>query len=154
MMFDRKTGDQRFMAMMQDFIKTNYNKDVSTEDFKRAVEKHMTQEMNLDGNGRMDWFFNQWVYGTEVPSYKLEYTFSGDTLTGRVTQSGVSDNFAMLVPVYIDMGKGWVRLGSARLRGNTTVDLGQIKLPQAPKKLALAALKDVLAVSVENQKGK
>ena len=43
---------------------------------------------------------------------------------------------------------------SATLRGNTTVDLGQIKLPQAPKKLAVAALKDVLAVSVENQKGK
>ena len=154
MMFDRKTGDERFIAMMHDFIKTNYNKDVSTEDFKRAVEKHMTQEMNLDGNARMDWFFNQWVYGTEVPSYKLEYTVNGDVLTGKVTQSGVSDNFAMLVPVYIDMGKGWVRLGSATLRGNTTVDLGQIKLPQQPKKLAVAALKDVLAVSIENQKGK
>jgi hypothetical protein len=154
MMFDRKTGDQRFMAMMQDFIKTNYNKDVSTEDFKRSVEKHMTPEMNLDGNGRMDWFFNQWVYGTEVPSYKLEYTINGDTLSGKVTQSGVSDNFAMLVPVYLDFGKGWVRLGSATLRGNTTVDLGQIKLPQQPKKLAVAALKDVLAVNVENQKGK
>ncbi|HEX6183367.1 MAG TPA: carboxypeptidase regulatory-like domain-containing protein [Pyrinomonadaceae bacterium] len=154
MMFDRKTGDQRFMAMMQDFIKTHYNKDVSTEDFKRAVEKHMTQEMNLDGNARMDWFFNEWVYGTEVPSYKLEYSVNGDTLTGRVTQSGVSDKFSMLVPIYIDFGKGWVRLGSATLRGNTTVELGQIKLPQAPKKLAVAALKDVLAVSVENQKGK
>ncbi|HEX8353882.1 MAG TPA: carboxypeptidase regulatory-like domain-containing protein [Pyrinomonadaceae bacterium] len=154
MMFDRKTGDQRFTAMMQDFIKTHYNKDVSTEDFKRAVEKHMTEEMNLDGNARMDWFFNQWVYGTEVPSYKLEYSVNGDTLTGRVTQSGVSENFAMLVPVYVDMGKGWVRLGSARLRGNTTVDLGQIKLPHAPKRLAAAALKDVLAVSVENQKDK
>jgi Carboxypeptidase regulatory-like domain/Peptidase family M1 domain len=154
MMFDRKTGDQRFMAMMQDFIKTHYNKDVSTEDFKRAVEKHMTPEMNLDGNARMDWFFNEWVYGTEVPSYKLEYSVNGDTLSGKVTQSGVSDKFAMLVPVYIDFGKGWVRLGSATLRGNTTVDLGQIKLPQAPKKLAVAALKDVLAVSVENQKGK
>jgi len=60
----------------------------------------------------------------------------------------------MLVPVYLDFGKGWVRLGSATLRGNTTVDLGQIKLPQQPKKLAIAALKDVLAVNVENQKGK
>ncbi len=82
MMFDRKTGDQRFTAMMQDFIKTHYNKDVSTEDFKRAVEKHMTEEMNLDGNARMDWFFNQWVYGTEVPSYKLEYSVNGDIADG------------------------------------------------------------------------
>ena len=152
MMFEAKTGDQRFQAMMQDFVKTHYNKDVSTEDFKLAVEKHMTPEMNLGGNARMDWFFDEWVYGTDVPSYKLEYSVSGDTLTGRVTQSGVSDSFAMLVPIYIDFGKGWVRLGSAKLRGNTTVELGQIKLPQTPKKLAVAALKDVLAVSVENQK--
>lgn len=152
MMFDRKTGDQRFTAMMQDFIKTHYNKDVSTEDFKRAIEKHMTPEMNIDENGRMDWFFNQWVYGTEVPSYKLEYSVNGDLLTGRVTQSGVSDNFAMLVPVYVDMGKGWIRLGAATIRGNSTTDLGQIRLPQTPKRVAIAPYKDVLALSVENQK--
>ena len=154
MMFDRKTGDQRFIAMMQDFIKTHYNQDVSTEDFKRAVEKHMTAEMDLDGNRRMDWFFNQWVYGTEVPSYKLEYSIEGDTVSGRITQSGVSDNFAMLVPVYVDLGKGWMRLGAATVRGNTSVELGKIKMPQPPKKLAVGALKDVLAVSVENQKVK
>jgi aminopeptidase N len=152
MMFDRKTGDKRFMEMMQDFIKTNYNKDVSTEDFKRAVEKHMTPEMDIDENGRMDWFFNQWVYGTEVPSYRFEYAVNGDILTGRVTQSGVSDNFAMLVPVYVDLGKGWVRLGAATIRGNSTTDLGQIRLPQAPKKVALAPYKDVLALSIENKK--
>jgi hypothetical protein len=152
MMFDRKTGDQRFSAMMQDFVKTNYNKDVSTEDFKRAVERHMTPEMDLEGNRRMDWFFNEWVYGTEAPSYRFEYSMSGDMMTGRITQSGVSDNFQMRVPVYLDFGKGWVRLGAATIRGNATVELGQIKLPQPPKRAAVAALKDVLALSVENDK--
>ena len=152
MMFDRKTGDKRFVGMMHDFIKTHYNKDVSTEDFKRAVEKHITPEMDLDENGRLDWFFNQWVYGTEVPSYRFEYSVNGDVLTGRVTQSGVSDGFAMLVPVYVDLGKGWVRLGAATIRGNSTTDLGQIRLPQSPKKVAIAPFRDVLAVSVENVK--
>ena len=152
MMWDRKTGDQRFSEMMKDFIKANYNKDVSTEDFKRAVERHMTKEMDLDGNGRMDWFFNEWVYGTEMPSYRFEYSVNGDTLTGRVTQSGVSDKFKMLVPVYLDFGKGWVRLGSATVNGDTSVELGPIKLPQAPKKMALAAFKDVLALNIETKK--
>ena len=74
MMFDQQQpATRRFMAMMQDFIKTHYNQDVSTEDFKRIVEKHMTTQMDLDENGRMDWFFNAWVYGTEMPSYKFEY---------------------------------------------------------------------------------
>ncbi|NNE98248.1 MAG: hypothetical protein HKN25_04425, partial [Pyrinomonadaceae bacterium] len=67
MMIDPKARgldkDKRFRAMMTDFIKTHYNQDVSTEDFKRAVEKHITPQMDLYQNGRMDWFFNQWVYG-------------------------------------------------------------------------------------------
>ena len=68
----------------------------------------MTPEMNLDNNGKMDWFFNQWVYGTQVPAYKFEYNVSSDgMLNGKITQSGVSDDFAMLVPIYVDMGKGW-----------------------------------------------
>jgi Carboxypeptidase regulatory-like domain/Peptidase family M1 domain len=144
-----RNPDEPFQKMMQDFVRTNYNKDVSTEDFKRAVEKHMTAAMDLDGNRRMDWFFNQWVYGTEVPAYRFEYQLDGPTLTARVTQSGVSDNFRMLVPVYLDFGKGWVRLGSATIVGNSTVELGPLKLPQAPKKVAAAALHDVLATSIE-----
>jgi hypothetical protein len=144
--------DERFSAMMKDFIKTNYNKDVSTEDFKRAVERHMTPEMNVMGNGKMDWFFDEWVYGTEMPSYRLEYTINGNTMTGRITQSGVSDNFHMIVPLYADFGKGWQRLGSATMHGNTTTDLGRLDLPQPPKRLAIAAFKDVLALSIENKK--
>ena len=152
MMYDRKTVDERFSAMMKDFIKTNYNKDVSTEDFKRAVERNMTREMNVMGNGKMDWFFDEYVYGIEMPSYRLEYSINGNTVTGRVTQSGVSDNFHMIVPLYADFGKGWQRLGAATMHGNQTTDLGRLDLPQPPKRLAVAAFKDVLALSIENKK--
>ena len=123
-MLDRKDGDKRFMATMQDFIKSHYNQDVSTEDFKKTVEKHMTKQMDLDENGRMDWFFNEWVYGTEMPSYRFEYQLGdGTSLSGHITQSGVSDNFKMLVPVYVDFGKGWIRVGAATLTGNSSIDL-------------------------------
>lgn len=153
MMYDsRKGGDKQFIAMMQDFTRSHFNQDVSTEDFKRTVERHMTEEMDLDGNGRMDWFFNEWVYGTEVPSYRLEYHLDGDVLSARVMQSGVSDKFVMRVPIYIDLGKGWVRLGAARITGNSTVEISNIKLPEAPKKVALAAYDDVLAVNIDNVK--
>jgi len=152
MMYDRKTVDERFSAMMKDFIKTNYNKDVSTEDFKRAVERHMTREMNVMGDGRMDWFFDEYVYGVEMPSYRLEYSVSGNAVTGRVTQSGVSDSFHMTVPIHADFGKGWQRLGAATMHGNQTTDLGRLELPQQPKRLAVAAHKDILALNVENKK--
>lgn len=160
MMYDHRAGgagDDKFREMMTDFIKTHYNKDVSTEDFKQIVEKHMTPAMDIDKNGRMDWFFNEWVYGTDVPAYQMDYTIqpSGDgkaVVNVKVTQSNVSNDFVMLVPIYADYGKGWTRLGSAMIPGNKSVDLNNIKLPQVPKRLALAVLNDVLAVNIENNK--
>jgi hypothetical protein len=100
----------------------------------------------------MDWFFDAWVYGTEIPSYRLEYQINGNVFTGRITQSGVSDNFSMRVPVYLDFGKGWVRLGGANLTGNKTIEIPNITLPQAPKRAAIAALNDVLALNIDNVK--
>lgn len=146
-------GDSAFQAMMKDFVQTHFNQDVSTEDFKAIVEKHMTKEMDITKNGKMDWYFNEWVYGTEVPAYKLEYNVSGDgMLNGKITQSGVSDNFVMLVPLYADFGKGWAKLGSATIIGNSTIELKNVKLPAVPKRMALCALNDVLATSIENSK--
>ncbi|MEZ5428275.1 MAG: M1 family aminopeptidase [Pyrinomonadaceae bacterium] len=158
MMFDHRngTGDAKFKEMMKDFIASHYNQDVSTNDFKKIVEKHMLPEMDIDQNKTMDWFFDEWVYGTEMPSYKMTYTVGSEggktVLSGKVTQSNVSDRFVMLVPIYVDFGKGWVYLGSARMVGNSTVDLGGIKLPTKPKKVAVAALEDVLAEKIENKK--
>ena len=153
MMFDQAhAGDARFQSMMKDFIKTNFNKDVSTEDFKKAVEKHITKQMDINGNGRMDWFFDEWVYGTEIPSYRLDYQITSDgTLKGQITQSGVSKDFVMLVPLYVDYGKGWTKLGSATIVGNNSVALN-VKLSTVPKRAAIAALNDVLALSIQTGK--
>lgn len=158
MMYDRngKDSDARFKVMMKEFVQTYYNKEATTDDFKRVVEKHITRDMDLTDNQRMDWFFDQWVHDTEMPAYKFEYQVGSAngkaTVSGRITQSGVSDNFRMLIPVYVDFGKGWQRLGSATIVGNSSVELPNIPMPQAPKKVAILALHDVLYSSIENIK--
>jgi hypothetical protein len=158
MMYDQHSGgDTKFREMMTDFVQTYFNKDVSTEDLKRMVEKHMTPAMDVDKNKRMDWFFNEWVYGTEIPAYRLDYSIAETgggkaVVNAKITQSGVSKDFAMLVPIYADFGKGWTRLGAAMINGNTSVDLNNLQLPQVPKRLAIAAQNDVLATSIENNK--
>jgi hypothetical protein len=153
MMYKQGQGDTAFQNMMKDFVQTHYNQAVSTEDFKQMVEKHMTKEMDIDKNGTMNWFFDQWVYGTEVPAYKFEYTVSKDgMLNGKITQSGVTDNFVMLVPIYFDTGKGWAKLGSATMVGNRSVEIKDLKLPVVPKRMAICAMNDVLATSIENSK--
>jgi len=47
--------------MMQDFLAAHYNRDISTEDFKKAVEAHIIPAMDVDKNGKLDWFFDEWV---------------------------------------------------------------------------------------------
>lgn len=157
-MFDRKTGDDQFIEMMKDFVKTYYNKNASTEGFKRIVEKHMPPNLDLDRNKRMDWFFNEWVYGTEVPAYKLQYTLTPEPggkmlLKATITQSGVSANFKMLVPVYLEVDGKFYRLGEGTLVGNATTPEFTVRLAQKPKRVVLNAFHDVLSTeSVSEQK--
>jgi hypothetical protein len=153
MMWENKTGDQNFKTAMQDFVKTYSGKAATTEDFKAMMEKHMTPEMDLEGNHRLDWFFNEYVYGTALPTYKFDSTFdkdaNGDVVFGfKVTQSGVDDKFRMLVPIYLELADGHtVNLGRARLTGNTTVDqkIPLKGLKDMPKRALLNYNDDVLA---------
>ena len=91
------------------------------------VEKHMSPQMDLDGNHRMDWFFNQYVYGTDLPNYHFESDTkqNGDAtiLHFKLTQSSVPPEFKMIVPVYLELANGGVvRLGMVRVIGDATVE--------------------------------
>jgi len=156
MMWSARDGDAQFKEMMRDFVKTYYNKSVSTEDFKAMVEKHMTTAMNVTGDKKMDWFFDPFVYGTTLPNYKLTYNFSngqqGPVMDFNIAQSNVPDGFKMIVPVYIELASGKVvKLGSSLLAGNTTktehVDLGAMGLKEMPKKMYINYYNDILATS-------
>ena len=149
MMHDVKTGDEKFIAMMKDFVQSHFNKNASTESFKQVVEKHMTPKMDLEGNHRMDWFFREWVYGTQVPRYKMEYTLTPGAdgkflLKGNVTQSEVSENFAMIVPIYLDFDGKIARLGQLNVFGAKPSDF-EVMLPKKPKRVLLNYQYDVLA---------
>ena len=117
------------------------------------VEKHMTAEMDVDGNHKMDWFFNDYVYGTQLPAYKFDYSFDktpeGDVLFGfKVAQSNVDDSFRMLIPIYVELGDGrTLFLGRARLKGNTSVEqkVPLKGLKDTPKRALLNYYDDVLA---------
>jgi len=149
MMWDPTTGDERFFTMMKDFVKTHFNQNVSTEDFARVVEKHMFPGMDLEGNGKMDWFFRQWVQGNYLPEYRLDYRLEpnqkGQTrLILKVTQANVDDTFRMPVPIYLQYKKGIARLGVVRMTGNATADELSVDLPEKPERVLLNAQEDVL----------
>jgi hypothetical protein len=155
LMQDAKNGDKDFIDMMHDFVATYTDRNASTEDFKAMVEKHMTPALDLDGNRRMDWFFNEWVFQTDLPSYRLDYSLAPAEngkviLTATVTQSDVSAGFKMRVPLYAEFDGRMMRLGWVPVEGSTTTKEFKVKLPKKPKKVVLCANYDVLASSVTN----
>lgn len=152
MMWNPKTGDVQFQALMKDFFTTFANQNATTDDFKHMVEKHITPDLDLDGNGKMDWFFNEWVTGSLIPDYKLDYQLSpaenGKTrLSFKITQSKVDDKFAMRVPVYLDFDGNYSRLGTVNLFGNSTSEEISVNLAKKPKRVVLCAFEDVLCTT-------
>ena len=148
MMYDNEDKDKAFIAMMHDFVESHRERAASTESFKAIAEKHMTKRMDIAGNGRLDWFFDEWVYGTQVPRYHFEYDLAPAEggkvkLHVTVTQSEVDQHFGMLIPIFADFGKGMVRLTQIGIAGNSTRSL-DFMLPRQPKKVALNAFKEIL----------
>jgi hypothetical protein len=153
LMFDPSSQqpDARFIAMMRDFTAAHAGKDASTEDFKKVVERHMVPALNAAGDGKIDWFFDQWVYGTEVPVLRQDLKLkklSGDEyqVTGTVAIEEVSAGFKALVPLYADFGRGRLAMfGRLPFAGSTSrqVDM-KVKFPEKPKKIVANARHEVL----------
>jgi hypothetical protein len=57
----------------------------------------MTQELKLDGNSKMDWFFTEYVYGTQLPSYQRNATVDAGADGGAA---------GMLVPIDLELPSG------------------------------------------------
>jgi hypothetical protein len=151
-MYDRNNGDKLFIDTMHDFVQSRFNENASTESFKHIVEKHMTRSMDIDRNGKMDWFFNEWVYGSDVPSYRFEYSITPENdgkflVNGTLTQSGVSDAFKMIVPVYADVDGKVFRMGEATMKANSSITF-KVRLDKKPKRILINAYHDVLAREV------
>jgi hypothetical protein len=146
-------GERPFQQAMHDFVQSYRNQPATTEDFKAVLERNMPKWMDLDHNHKLDWFFNAYVYGTEIPRYTItsEVTTQGDGTTSihfKLTQAEVSPDFTMLVPVYMELeDKRTVLLGQMPMQGSTTVEktIPLARMPSPPKRLVLNYNYDLLS---------
>ncbi|MFN8653265.1 MAG: M1 family aminopeptidase [Gemmatimonadales bacterium] len=118
-------SEEKFKGIMRDFYSQYRGRRASTRDFQAVVEQHVGQPM--------DWFFNQWVHGYQVPTYKVA-TRTEPTEDGkfrvklRVIQENVPESFLMYVPVTLDLGNNRV----ARVRVKVTGTKTEVDLPLMP----------------------
>jgi hypothetical protein len=142
LMLDLNTGkDDRFSAMMRDFHDSFAGRSATTDDFRGIVEKHVGVPM--------DWFFNQWVKGTAIPTYHVAWT-PGATADGkqrvlfRIRQENVPPDFQAWVLVSADLGENRFANFRIKVTGAQTEYASPV-LPIAPKAVTFNELHSVLA---------
>jgi hypothetical protein len=145
MLLDLETGDDvRYRALMTRFASEQMHQMASTATFEQAVTTAFDEPM--------DWFFDQWVYGVDVPTYRadLRVVAGSDVegeapfrLSGTVQQEDVPDGFRMPVPIAVRFAdrppllrRVWVDTGMV------DVDL---PLPARPTEVEFNYLNGVLA---------
>jgi hypothetical protein len=117
--------DARFTALLHTLVTKYAQSALSTADFQREVEAVMNPKMDLEGGHSMEWFFDQYVRGTGIPRYNVEFTShrteKGFQVRGTLHQSGVPRTFIAPVPLYINTGLGHsVLLGTVLTTGDDT----------------------------------
>jgi hypothetical protein len=134
--------DQAFFAMMTDFVERYRDRFASTDDFRAVANEHfaktpIAQRYKLKN---LNWFFSQWVYQSDLPSYQMEYQMQDQPdgsvkVSGTITQENAPANWFMPLPLVMTFGENKWASGTVHAYGPKTPF--EIKLPARPKKLEL-----------------
>jgi aminopeptidase N len=139
---DQTGGDQAFLDVLRDFLHTYQGKAPSTGDFEAVLARHVP--------GDWSWFFDEWVNGMAVPTYRWSYNLAGSpnaagkyVATLKVRQSDVPAGFKMSVPVAVEYANGRTE------RRRVMVDGPEVSVPlefsEKPKSLTFNADSEVLS---------
>jgi hypothetical protein len=115
LLIDFKTmNEDKLKAVLREFYRRYQGRNADTEDFRKTLEE-------LTGES-YQWFFDQWIYGADIPTYSWNYTKEkeGDfwKVVLRVRQEGVSDEFQMPVPVSVEFKNGKRATVRLNIRGD------------------------------------
>lgn len=132
-------SDETFFRVLQDFLESHAGGAATTEDFVQAVERHAP--------GDWGWFFDQWVDGTSIPTYRWAYAVvqrDGRThLELDIQQTGVPEGFRMPVAVQLDYGRN--ETGEVVVLVDQPRQQISLELPAKPRKVTLNGRHGVLA---------
>lgn len=125
---DPDTGsDDAFTKVMNAFYTKHLGGVASTMSFRQTAEEVVGADLS--------WFFDQWVYGSAIPTYTFSHTLADQPdgqvkATVRIRQENVPDDFRMIVPILVDFGNE----GSAIVRVNVVGPTTEAELPLLPRR--------------------
>jgi hypothetical protein len=120
-----KDPDARFVALLRTLSTKYAYRALSTDDLQHEVEAVMTPAMDLESGRSMEWFFEQYVRGTGIPHYRVEFSThpaeKGVVVRGKLFQTDVPHYFILGVPLYASSASGrHVFLGTVVATGPET----------------------------------
>ncbi len=137
-MLRSRLGSERFTAMLAELARRYDRKEISTEEFRLLAAEFLPPKSD---DSKLEGFFDQWVYGTGIPTIKMTYAVKGAApnvrVTGTITQSDVDDDFTAAVPVEIQVGHGkavtqWVRTSDTPATFNVLLKAPPLKVTLDP----------------------
>ena len=135
-MLRRRMGDERFFSMLRELMTRYGGKEISTEGFRELAAQFLPPKSD---DPKLEAFFEQWVYGTGIPSLKLAWSIKGKApslrLVGTLTQSDAGEDSSTSVPVEIQAARG--RTITQWVRSSTDPVTFTVALTQPPLKVAL-----------------
>jgi hypothetical protein len=142
-MLRQRMGDERFLSLLAEIVKRYSGKEITTEEFRKLASGFLPPKSD---DPQLEAFFDQWVYGTGIPSLKLTYTLKGKApsyrLVGTVTQNEVPADFSALVPVEIQVMRGktitqWVHTADEPVTFSVAVTQPPVKVLLDPHNAVL-----------------
>jgi hypothetical protein len=103
---DRSGSDDLFVRVLSEFVREHDGSTVTTDDFLASLTRSVPSDWQ--------WFFDQWIYGTAIPTYAWSWSAEpgeaggdgGGRVAVSVRQEDVPGGFRMPVPVAIDLEDG------------------------------------------------
>ena len=132
--------DSRFYTMLKEFAQKFSWRNASTTDLQAVAEIYY--------GATLQWFFDQWIYGTAIPVYYLSYSIEKEkdntwSISGRVRQTDVPEDFRMTVPLTI-IGKDTWRKTELVLIDKGHVQFRINEIPEEPSEVIFNDFNSVL----------
>ena len=98
----------------------------------------------------MEWFFAQWIRGTGIPRYRVEFgvhpSEKGYVVRGKLFQDGVPKSFLAPVPLYSSAGLGHSTLLGVVVAAGPETSF-HFTTPTAPRKIVVDPQMTLLCVT-------
>jgi hypothetical protein len=176
LMRDPKTGsDAAFFQFLRALKEEFTGKSLTTAAFRQLAEKYVSPALNAEaGNqGRtLEWFFEQWVYGSGIPELKVEARMEtraaasaaraasarngakrpavpgAGKIAGSATLQGVEESWVVPAPIYVQTAHGEVFAGVALavVPGGADDPQFSLPLPVGAQKVLVDPGQGVLAI--------